>query len=70
MENNRKHLTAREAADLRERIERAKRRPLRISATISGALYERLQERAAAEGRSISNLASFLLESACDSAGR
>jgi len=70
MENNTKTQTAREDAALRERIARAKRRPLRISATISGALYERLQERATAEGRSISNLASFLLESACDSAGR
>jgi hypothetical protein len=70
MENNTKTQTAREAAALRERLARAKRRPLRISATISGALYDRLQERAAAEGRSVSNLASFLLESACDSAGR
>jgi hypothetical protein len=70
MENNNRSLTAREAADIRERIARAKRRPLRISTTISGALYERLQERATAEGRSISNLASFLLECACDSAGQ
>jgi hypothetical protein len=71
MENNTKTQTAAEAAaSLRERIARAKRRPLRISATISGALYELLQARAAAEGRSVSNLASFLLESACDSAGR
>ena len=70
MENNAKPLTAAEsAATLRERIERAKRRPLRISATISGALYDRLQERAAAEGRSVSNLAAFLLESALDTAG-
>jgi hypothetical protein len=71
MHNNAKPLTAAEsAATLRERIARAKRRPLRISATISGALYERLQERATAEGRSVSNLASFLLESACYGAGR
>jgi uncharacterized protein (DUF1778 family) len=70
MENNTKTQTAREDAALRERLARAKRRPLRISATISGALYELLQARAAAEGRSVSNLASFLLESACDSAGR
>jgi uncharacterized protein (DUF1778 family) len=70
MENNTKTQTAREDAALRERLARAKRRPLRISATISGALYELLQERATAEGRSISNLASFLLECACDSAGR
>jgi hypothetical protein len=70
MENNTKTQTAREDAALRERLARAKRRPLRISATISGALYELLQARAAAEGRSVSNLASFLPESACDSAGR
>lgn len=70
MQNNAKPLTAAEsAATLRERIERAKRRPLRISTTVSGSLFERLQARAAAEGRSVSNLAAFLLESACETAG-
>jgi hypothetical protein len=49
-------------AALRDRIARAQRRPLRISATISGAVYERLQERATVEGRSLSNLAAYLLE--------
>ena len=49
-------------AALRDRIARAQRRPVRISATISGAVYERLQERATVEGRSLSNLAAYLLE--------
>jgi hypothetical protein len=67
MENNTRPLTAAEsAATLRERIARAKRRPLRISTTVSGSLFERLQERAAAEGRSVSSLAAYLLESACE----
>lgn len=64
MENN--NATTRSAAEpaatLRDRIARAKRRPVRISATISGAVYERLQERATVEGRSLSNLAAYLLE--------
>ena len=63
MQNNATMQTAADgAATLRDRITRATRHPLRISATISGAVYERLQERATAEGRSLSNLAAFLLE--------
>lgn len=38
------------------------RKPKRISITISYRLYSELVERSLREGRSISNLASFLLE--------
>lgn len=39
----------------------------RISITISGRAYELLSQRSGAEGRSLSNLASYLLETSLDS---
>jgi hypothetical protein len=39
-----------------------KRKPVRITITVSAALFERLQTRSDEEGRSLSNLAAFLLE--------
>ena len=41
------------------------RTPQRLSVTLSWSLYRRLQERSDQEGRSMSNLAAFLLERAC-----
>ncbi|MFN5192819.1 MAG: ribbon-helix-helix domain-containing protein [Cyanobacteriota bacterium] len=38
------------------------RRPQRICITVSFATYQSLQERSLREGRSLSNLAAFLLE--------
>ena len=42
----------------------ATRAPRRITITIANSTFERLAERSLMEGRSLSNLASFLLESA------
>lgn len=44
-------------------IARAKRRPVRISATVSASAYERLQLLADEQGRSLSNLTAYLVES-------
>lgn len=41
------------------------RHPQRISITLSWALHERLVKRSVQEGRSLSNLAAFLLEASC-----
>ena len=43
------------------------RSPRRITITIANAAYERLLERSDQEGRSLSNLAAFLLESSLGS---
>lgn len=40
----------------------AMRRPQRICITVSFATYQSLQDRSLREGRSLSNLAAFLLE--------
>lgn len=40
------------------------RRPVRISVTVSQLVHDELVARSNAEGRSLSNLAAFLLESA------
>jgi hypothetical protein len=42
--------------------QRMMRKPLRISATLNWQLHQRLQDRADLEGRSLSNLISYLLE--------
>lgn len=44
------------------------RAPRRITITVSWSLYEALIRRSDFEGRSLSNLAAFLLESACRTA--
>jgi predicted HicB family RNase H-like nuclease len=51
-------------ADLARRIERASRKPQRLSVTVSWSLHQRLEERASYEGRSLSNLVAHLLEAA------
>jgi macrodomain Ter protein organizer (MatP/YcbG family) len=40
------------------------RKPQRVSATLNWQLHQRLQDRADLEGRSLSNLVSYLLEAA------
>ena len=40
----------------------ALRKPKRITITIAQAVYERLEQLSAEDGRSLSNLAAFLLE--------
>lgn len=47
------------------RADLLRRRPQRVTVTISWGLHQRLQERANLEGRSLSNLSAFLLEQAC-----
>ena len=42
----------------------ARRKPSRISATLPWSLVQRLEERAAYEGRSLSNLIAHILEGA------
>lgn len=39
-------------------------RPRRLTITVSGAVFELLEHRSSQEGRSLSNLAAFLLECA------
>jgi len=46
------------------------RHPVRISVTISHALYQELLRRSDHEGRSLSNLSAFLLEGAIDHPNR
>jgi len=43
-------------------LKKAFRHPRRITITVSRLTYEMLQDRSDDEGRSLSNLASFLLE--------
>jgi hypothetical protein len=42
-----------------------RRKPSRISATLPWHLVQRLEERAAYDGRSMSNLIAYLLEQGC-----
>ena len=46
------------------RLDLLQRRPQRVTATMSWQLHQRLQQRADEEGRSLSNLITFLLEAA------
>lgn len=46
------------------RMQMLQRRPQRVTATMSWQLHQRLQQRADEEGRSLSNLVTFLLEAA------
>ena len=47
-----------------QRLKALQRRPVRISITISHALYESLLRTSDEQGRSLSNLAAYLLETA------
>jgi hypothetical protein len=44
---------------------RLQRAPQRITITLNWALHQRLLDRSDYEGRSLSNLAAYLLEAAC-----
>jgi hypothetical protein len=44
------------------------RHPMRITITVSHALYDYLGQRSQQEGRSMSNLAAFILESTVEEA--
>ena len=44
------------------RFELMQRSPLRLSVTVPHRLYQMLQERSDLEGRSMSNLAAYMLE--------
>lgn len=46
------------------RLDLLRRRPQRVTTTMSWGLHQRLQARADEEGRSLSNLITFLLEAA------
>ena len=50
-----------------QRIAIAKRKPTRITITISHHLFEAITNQADYQGRSTSNLAAFLLEAALES---
>jgi hypothetical protein len=43
-------------------LDEALKRPKRITITVNHSLYTKLLERSSSEGRSISNLASYLLQ--------
>ena len=58
------------AASAAASAQRLQRAPQRLSVTLSWSLYQRLQQRSDQEGRSMSNLAAFLLECACPDAGQ
>jgi hypothetical protein len=45
-------------------LERIQRRPRRLSLTLAGATYSYLETQSTLEGRSLSNLAAYLLERA------
>jgi hypothetical protein len=49
---------------IRERVAIAKRSPARISITVSYQLHQQLVDRSIDQGRSISNLCAYLLETA------
>jgi hypothetical protein len=50
------------AASTQPRLELIQRSPQRLSVTVSHHLFQILQDRSDYEGRSMSNLAAFLLE--------
>ena len=53
-----------EALTLRDRVAAVKRRPQRLTITVPYGVAESLSDRSNFEGRSISNLAACLLETA------
>jgi hypothetical protein len=46
-------------------VETWRRKPVRITVTIAWETHRKLLERSAKDGRSLSNLVAFLLDSAC-----
>jgi hypothetical protein len=46
------------------RLAALQRKPQRVTITVPGALVDKLNNRATVEGRSLSNLCAYLLESA------
>jgi hypothetical protein len=59
-------LDAASTLSLGDRVAVAKRRPQRMTITVSFAVYQRLTEQADYQGRSTSNFAAVLLELALD----
>ena len=57
-------ISAPQALGLRDRVAAAKRRPQRLTITVPYGVAASLSDRSNYEGRSISNLAACLLESA------
>ena len=53
-------------ASINERVAIAKRKPTRITITVSHHLFEAITYQADYQGRSTSNLAAFLLEAALE----
>lgn len=53
-----------ENLSLRDRVAIAKRCPVRVCTTISYLLHERLVAQSIDEGRSVSNLCAYLIETA------
>jgi hypothetical protein len=53
-----------DALTLRDRLAIAKRSPRRVSVTVSHSLHQRLMATALSQGRSVSNLCAYLLETA------
>ena len=49
---------------MRTPLQRLQRKPQRLTITVPAATFELLADRAALEGRSLSNLAAYLLETA------
>lgn len=47
---------------LRERVSLAKRKPVRVTITVSACVHGQLVAKSLREGRSVSNLAAFLIE--------
>lgn len=58
-----------EPLSLRDRVAVAKRSPRRITITVSHAVSERLLSTALDQGRSVSNLCAYLLETAAPPKG-
>jgi len=52
------------SAGVAVRLAAMQRKPQRVTITLNAALIEKLQHRALVEGRALSNLCAFLLETA------
>ena len=53
-----------EPLSLRDRVARAKRSPKRVCVSLNHALYERVVKASLEQGRSVSNLCGYLIETA------
>lgn len=55
---------------LSDRVAAAKRRPVRITITIPNHVFKEISDRSSYQGRSLSNLAAFLLEESLETCQR